>query len=64
MITPVECRERAVECQRMAERVANLRMQSILIDMARTWRRLALEVEQQFSYKNESLLPYDPRVLL
>jgi len=48
----------------MAERAANLRMQSILIDMARTWRRLALEVEQQSSYKNESLLPYDPRMLL
>jgi hypothetical protein len=24
----------------------------------------ALEVEQQSSYKNESLLPYDPRTLL
>jgi hypothetical protein len=52
MITPVECRQHAVECQRMAERAANLRMQSILIDMARTWRRLGLEVEQQSSYKN------------
>jgi hypothetical protein len=62
-ITPVECRQHAVECQRMAERVANLRMQSILIDMARTWRRLALEVKHQSSYKNESSLPYDPRVL-
>jgi len=57
MITPVECRQHAVECQCMAERAANLRMQSTLIDMARTWQRLALEVEQQFSYKNESLLP-------
>lgn len=64
MVTPVECRKHAVECERMAERAANLRMQSILIDMARTWRRLALEVEQQSSYKNESLLPYDPRTLL
>jgi hypothetical protein len=63
MITPVECQQHAVECQRMAERVANLRMQSILIDMARTWRRLALEVEQQSSYQNESSLPYDPRML-
>jgi len=41
----------------MVERAANLRMRSILIDMARTWQRLALEVEQQSSYKNESLLP-------
>jgi hypothetical protein len=57
MITPVECRQHAVECQCMAERAANLRMQSTLIDMARTWQRLALEVEQQFIYRNESLLP-------
>jgi hypothetical protein len=56
-MTSVECRQHAVECERTAERAANLRMQSILIDMARTWRRLALEVEQQSSYKNESLLP-------
>jgi hypothetical protein len=55
--TPVECRQHAIECQRMVERAANLRMQSILIDMARTWERLALEVEQQSSHKNESLLP-------
>ena len=64
MITPVECQQHAGECHRMAERASNLRMQSILIDMARTRRRLALEVEQQSSYKNESLLPYDPRTLL
>jgi hypothetical protein len=56
----------------MAERAANLRMRSILIDMARTWQRLALEVEQQRlaleveqqSSKNESLLPHHPRILL
>jgi len=46
----------------MAERAANLRMQSTLIDMARTWQRLALEVEQQSSHKNESLLPYNPPI--
>ena len=64
LITPVECRQHAVECERMAERAANLRMRSTLIDMSRTWQRLALEVEQQSSYKNESLLPSDPRILL
>jgi hypothetical protein len=63
MITPVECRQHAVECQRMAERAANLRMQSTLIDMARTWQRLALEVEQS-RQKNKSLLLSDPRVHL
>jgi hypothetical protein len=63
MITPVECRQHSIESERMAERAANLRMRSILIDMARTWQRLALEVEQQ-SGKNESLLPHHPRILL
>jgi hypothetical protein len=63
MVTPVECRQHAVECQRMAERAANLRMRSILIDMARTWQRLSLEVEQSWQ-KNESLLPYDRRMPL
>jgi hypothetical protein len=52
LITPVECRQHAIECERMAKRAANLRMQSTLIDMSRTWQRLALEVEQQSSYKN------------
>jgi hypothetical protein len=64
MITSVECRQHAIECERTAERAANLRMRSILIDMARTWQRLALEIEQQSSYKNESLLPHHPRILL
>jgi hypothetical protein len=55
----------------MAERASNLRMRSILIDMARTWQRLALEVEQsrqngveQSRQKNKLLLPYGPRVVL
>jgi hypothetical protein len=46
MITPVECRQRAVECRQMAERAPNLRVRSILTDMAWTWTRLALEAEQ------------------
>jgi len=45
MITPVECRQRAVECRQMAERAPNLRVRSILTDMAWTWTRLALEAE-------------------
>jgi hypothetical protein len=36
-------------------------MQSILIDMARTWRRLALEVEQQSSYKEPNLSSFTSR---
>jgi hypothetical protein len=34
----MECRERAVECRQMAERAP---MQAALIDMAKTWERLA-----------------------
>jgi hypothetical protein len=62
-ITPVECQQRAVECHEMAKRALNPRMQSILIDMARTWQRLSLEVEQS-RQKDESLLPYDRRMIL
>jgi hypothetical protein len=46
MITPVECRQRAVECRQMAERAPTLRVRSVLIDIAWTWTRLALEAEQ------------------
>jgi hypothetical protein len=45
MITPVECREHAAECRQMAQRAPRLRVRTILIDIARTWERLALEAE-------------------
>ena len=45
MITSVECREHAAECRQMAEHAPNLRVRTILIDIARTWERLALEAE-------------------
>ena len=41
----VECKEQAAQCRRMAECEPNLRVQSILMDMARTWDRLAIEAE-------------------
>ena len=41
MITSVECREHAAECRQMAEHAPNLRVRTILIDIARTWERLA-----------------------
>jgi hypothetical protein len=44
MVTPAECRERAAECRQMAER--DFRRQNILLDIGRTWTRLALEAEQ------------------
>ena len=40
-----EFRERAADCRQMADREHTSRVQSILIDMARTWDRLALEAE-------------------
>jgi hypothetical protein len=44
-MSPVECKEQAAQCRRMAEGEPNLRVQAILMDMARTWDRLALETE-------------------
>ena len=46
MLTAERCKVRAAECQRMAAQAPNARVQDILIDMARTWMRLALEAEQ------------------
>ena len=45
VMRPVECREQAAQCRRMAEREPNFRVQAILTDMARTWDRLAIEAE-------------------
>jgi hypothetical protein len=61
MINPVECRQYAVDCQRMAERAPNLRVKSILIDISRTWERLALETEQA-APKDEQPSPSQPRL--
>jgi hypothetical protein len=46
MIPPLECRLRASECQRMATQAPTPRVRYILLDMARTWTRLALEAEE------------------
>ena len=45
MISAVECREHAVECRQMPERAPSQRVRDILVDMARSWERLALETE-------------------
>jgi hypothetical protein len=44
-MSPVECREQAAQCRRMAEGEPNLGVQAILTDMAKTWDRLAIEAE-------------------
>ena len=46
MLTAEECRRRSAECRLLAEQVSNARVKAILLDMARTWTRLALEAEQ------------------
>ena len=44
---PVECKEQAAQCRRMAEGEQNLRVQAILMDMAKTWDRLAIEQSEE-----------------
>ena len=45
MLAAEKCRDRAAECQRMADQAPNARVRDILLDIGRTWTRLALEVE-------------------
>jgi len=60
MITPVECRQHAVECRLMADRAPNSRVQAILIDMARMWDRLAIEAEHSNKMNVRLLQPITP----
>jgi len=46
VLNSLDCKIRAAECETMAEKAPNPRVQAILRDMARTWTRLALESEQ------------------
>src|SRR3954451_17654107 len=46
MLTAEKCRDRAAECRVLAEHAPSPRVRDILIDVARTWTRLALEAEQ------------------
>ena len=46
MLTPAMFRNRSYDCQQLAERAPNARVRDILLDMARTWTRLALEAEE------------------
>jgi hypothetical protein len=46
MLTAEKCRDRAADCQKMAERAPSARVRDILLDMGRTWTRLAFEAEQ------------------
>jgi hypothetical protein len=46
VLTPAMFRNRACDCQWLAERAPNQRVRDILLDMSRTWTRLALEAEE------------------
>jgi hypothetical protein len=47
MISSGECRERAAECREMAKRAPNTTSRAILLDMARTWERLAIQAAHE-----------------
>jgi hypothetical protein len=47
MISSKECRERAAECRQMAERAPNATSRAILMDMVRTWERLAIQTAHE-----------------
>jgi hypothetical protein len=46
MLSSQGCRNRAAECREMADNAPNMRVKEILLDVAWTWTRLALEAEQ------------------
>jgi hypothetical protein len=58
VLTPGMFRNRAYDCQWLAERAPNQRVRDILLDMSRTWTRLALEAEE---WRRDTLLEADWR---
>jgi len=60
VLNPLECRLRADECQRLAERLENPRVQAILRDMAQTWTKLALEAEENLKQSRPPLQLIEP----
>ena len=43
-IDPDECRENAMKCRKLATETTDLRVQEILIEVARGWDRLAIKL--------------------
>jgi len=60
MFTPLECRLRAAECQNMVEHSPNPGVRAILVDMVRTWTRLAMEAERTIKESRPPLKLIDP----
>jgi hypothetical protein len=56
MFTPLDCRLRAAECQKMAERAPNPSVRATLEDIARSWNRLAVEAEVMQREKRTGLI--------
>jgi hypothetical protein len=46
MDDPKDCREQAARCIEMANGALNVRMQSLMFDMANIWLKLAVELER------------------
>ena len=46
MLSPEKCRDRAAECLQWAESAPSSRVRDILLGVARTWTRLAIEAEE------------------
>ena len=62
MITLIEYRDHAGDCRQMAARAPNSRVQSILIDMARMWDRLAIEADHSNKMNTASSFPIRPEM--
>ena len=47
--SPQEFRERAAECERLAEKFENPELRATMLDVAATWRRLAAQDEARMA---------------
>ena len=56
MLRPQECRNKAIECYRMARRSKNRRSRDVLRQMARYWRSLAQQAAAIEQLKHGKLL--------
>jgi hypothetical protein len=63
VLTPSKCRLHSAECRRLAEQTSNARVKDILLDMARTWTRLALEAEQWNQENSPHTTPCEKHLL-
>ena len=55
-IDPVECRENAMKCRKLAAETTDLSVQEILIEVAHCWDRLAIRMAD-----TNELVEIDPR---